>query len=201
MSDPNQRLTAWKIKTDTGKVKEILDTIRPDMLKHYEAAVASLCEMETKARQTLNAAGVHTIMYVPYLSYARQLYKLSRQQGISGESFALGAEVLVPEMGRPRPGFCCTGPNPYRSLRRRRSRAIGPEPCSAHPCRDCCTLIAVAAAARHLAHEQDCVRPRDSDRKRIRTRYAVRLTCACRRIPCARYGRAQEGRSARASKG
>ena len=94
MSDPNQRLTAWKIKTDTGKVKEILDTIRPDMLKHYEAAVASLCEMETKARQTLNAAGVHTIMYVPYLSYARQLYKLSRQQGISGESFALGAEVL-----------------------------------------------------------------------------------------------------------
>ena len=95
MSDPNQRLTAWKIKTDTAKVKEILDTIRPDMLKHYEAAVASLCEMETKARQTLNAAGVHTIMYVPYLSYARQLYKLSRQQGISGESFALVAKVLL----------------------------------------------------------------------------------------------------------
>ena len=51
--------------------------------------------METKARQTLNAAGVHTIMYVPYLSYGRQLYKLSRQQGISGESFALGAQVLL----------------------------------------------------------------------------------------------------------
>jgi hypothetical protein len=95
MSDPNQRLIAWQIKTDTGKVKQILDDLRPDMLKHYEAAVASLCEMETKARQTLNAAGVHTIMYVPYLSYARQLYKLSRQQGISGESFALGAEVLL----------------------------------------------------------------------------------------------------------
>jgi hypothetical protein len=95
MSDPNQRLTVWQIKTDTGRMKETLDTLRPDMLKHYEAAVASLCEMETKARQTLNAAGVHTIMYVPYLSYARQLYKLSRQQGISGESFALGAEVLL----------------------------------------------------------------------------------------------------------
>ena len=95
MSDPNQRLTVWTIKTDTGKVKEILDDLRPDMLKHYEAAVASLCEMETKARQTLNAAGVHTIMYVPYLSYARQLYKLSRQQGISGESFALVAQVLL----------------------------------------------------------------------------------------------------------
>ena len=95
MSDANQRLTVWKIKTDTGKVKGILDDLRPDMLKHYEAAVASLCEMETKARQTLNAAGVHTIMYVPYLSYARQLYKLSRQQGISGESFALSAQVLL----------------------------------------------------------------------------------------------------------
>ena len=95
MSDPNQRPTAWKIKTNTGRVKETLDTLRPDMLKHYEAAVASLCEMETTARQTLNAAGVHTIMYVPYLNYARQLYKLSRQQGISGESFALGAEVLL----------------------------------------------------------------------------------------------------------
>ena len=95
MSDPNQRLMAWQIKTDTGRMKETLDDLRPDMLKHYEAAVASLCEMETKARQTLNAAGVHTIMYVPYFNYARQLYKLSRQQGISGESFALGAQVLL----------------------------------------------------------------------------------------------------------
>ena len=95
MSDPNQRLMNWQIKTDTGKVKQILDDLRPDMLKHYEAAVASLFEMETKARQTLNSAGVHTIMYVPYLNYARQLYKLSRQQGISGESFALGAQVLL----------------------------------------------------------------------------------------------------------
>jgi hypothetical protein len=95
MSDSNQRLTAWTTKTDTGKVKGILDAMRPDTRKHYEAAVASLYEMETKARQTLNAAGVHTIMYVPYLSYARQLYKLSRQQGISGESFAPGARVLL----------------------------------------------------------------------------------------------------------
>jgi hypothetical protein len=85
----------WQIKTETGKVKAILDDLRPDMLKRFEAAVASLCEMEVKTRQTLNAAGVHTIMYVPYLNYARQLYKLSRQQGISGESFALSAQVLL----------------------------------------------------------------------------------------------------------
>jgi hypothetical protein len=95
VTDPNQRRMNWQIKTETGKVKAILDDLRPDMLKRYEAAVASLCEMETKARQTLNAAGVHTIFYVAYLNYARQLYKLSRQKGISGESFAMGAQVLL----------------------------------------------------------------------------------------------------------
>jgi hypothetical protein len=95
MTDPNQRRMNWQIKTDTSKVKQILDDRRPDMLKRYEAAIASLCEMEVKARQTLNAAGVHTIFYVAYLNYARQLYKLSRQQGISGESFALQAQVLL----------------------------------------------------------------------------------------------------------
>ena len=95
MTDPNKRIIAWQIGTDTARMKQALDAMRPDMLEHYKAAVASLCEMETKARQTLNAAGVHTIMYVAYLSYARQLYKLSRQQGISGESFALVAKVLL----------------------------------------------------------------------------------------------------------
>jgi len=95
MTDSNQRRMNWQIKTEPGKVKAILDDLRPDMLKRYEAAVASLCEMEVKARQTLNAAGVHTIFYVAYLNYARQLYKLSRQQGISGESFAMAAQVLL----------------------------------------------------------------------------------------------------------
>jgi len=95
MTDPNQRRMNWEIKTDTTRMKQTLDTLRPDMLKRYEAAVTSLCEMEVKARQTLNAAGVHTIFYVAYLNYARQLYKLSRQKGISGESFALQAQVLL----------------------------------------------------------------------------------------------------------
>ena len=46
----NQRLTARQISADTGGVKETLDTLRPQMLEHYKAAVAGLCEMETKAR-------------------------------------------------------------------------------------------------------------------------------------------------------
>jgi hypothetical protein len=126
MTDPNQRRMNWQIKTETGKVKAILDDRRPDMLKRYEAAVASLCEMEVKARQTLNAAGVHTIFFVAYLNYARQLYKLSRQQGISGESFAMGRPGPARQMVRPWPGLRRPRPNPHRSLRCLRPDAVGP---------------------------------------------------------------------------
>jgi hypothetical protein len=95
MTDPNQRINTWQVKTNTARVKQSLDTMRPQMLENYAAAVTRLCEMETRTRQVLNSAGVQTIMYVPYLNYARQLYKLSRQRGISGESFALQAELLL----------------------------------------------------------------------------------------------------------
>ena len=33
MTDPNQRRMNWEIKTDTTRMKETLDTLRPDMLK------------------------------------------------------------------------------------------------------------------------------------------------------------------------
>jgi hypothetical protein len=64
MTDSNQRPIAWQVMTDTGRMQETLDTLRPDMLKHYEAAVASLCEMETKAQPAVIAPGVDTIAYV-----------------------------------------------------------------------------------------------------------------------------------------
>ena len=43
----------------------------------------------------LNQQGVHTTNYVPYMSYARQLWKLTRQQNISGESFKMASQVLL----------------------------------------------------------------------------------------------------------
>jgi hypothetical protein len=51
--------------------------------------------MEDKARQVLNASGVHTSLYVPYLDFARQLFKLTRKRGITGDSFSLAAQVLL----------------------------------------------------------------------------------------------------------
>ena len=123
MIDPNQRQMNWQIKTDTGRMKETLDTLRPDMLKRFEAAVVSLCEMETKARQTLNAAGVHTIMCpVPQLR-AATLQALATAEHLWGE---LCAECSGParQVDCPRPAFRRPRPNPDRSLRCRRSRAI-----------------------------------------------------------------------------
>ena len=51
--------------------------------------------MENKVREVINASGVSTSQYVPYLNFGRQLYKLSREQQISGETFAMAAQVLL----------------------------------------------------------------------------------------------------------
>jgi hypothetical protein len=95
MTDPNQRINVRQVKTNTARVKQSLDTMRPQMFENYAAAVTRLYEMEVKARQVLESAGVQTVLYVSYLDFARQLYRLSRDRGISGEAFALAASILL----------------------------------------------------------------------------------------------------------
>lgn len=46
-------------------------------------------------KEVLDQEGVQTILYVPYLNFGRQLYKLSNQQHVSGESYAMAAKVLL----------------------------------------------------------------------------------------------------------
>ncbi|MCX6843051.1 MAG: DUF1156 domain-containing protein [candidate division WOR-3 bacterium] len=58
-------------------------------------AIAEVCIMEGKVREVINAAGVSTVLYVSYLNFGRQLYKLTRKQNITGESFAMAAQVLL----------------------------------------------------------------------------------------------------------
>ena len=72
---------------------EALTDLRDDMAARYEAAIAQVYAMEAKVKEVINAYGVSTSQYVPYLNFGRQLYKLSRQQNISGESFAMAAQV------------------------------------------------------------------------------------------------------------
>jgi hypothetical protein len=50
---------------------------------------------DTKVKEAISACSVSTSQYVPYLNSDRQLYKLSREQGISCESFAMAAQVLL----------------------------------------------------------------------------------------------------------
>jgi hypothetical protein len=49
---------------------------------------------DTKVKQVLNGKSVSTILYVPYLSFGRQLWKYTREQDIDGHSLQLAAEVL-----------------------------------------------------------------------------------------------------------
>jgi hypothetical protein len=95
MTDPVKRAARWKAKYKTQRVKDTLDDLREDMATRYAAAMTQVCAMETKVRETINACGVSTTQYVPYLNFGRQLYKLSRQREISGESFAMAAQVLL----------------------------------------------------------------------------------------------------------
>jgi len=95
MTDPTKRAERWKAKYNLKRVNETLSDLREDMAARYEAAMTQVCAMETKVKEVINAYGVSTSQYVPYLNFGRQLYKLSRQQQISGESFAMAAQVLL----------------------------------------------------------------------------------------------------------
>jgi len=95
MSDVTRRIDRWKAKYSPELAKATCDRIYDDMVRRYEDSVVALCMTEAKTRQVLNALGISTCMYVPYLSYARELFKLSRQRGITGTSFAMAAKVLA----------------------------------------------------------------------------------------------------------
>jgi len=93
--DVERRITHWNKKFNTYRVEATLEDSRARMAANFASATARLCEMELKVKEVLNLSKVHTIMYVPYLDFARQLYKLSCKRGVSGDSFALAADVLL----------------------------------------------------------------------------------------------------------
>jgi len=95
MSDVTRRIARWEVKCTPERTKATLDAIRENMKERYESATVALSLMEAEVKQTLNMQGVNTISYVPYLSFARQLFKLTNRKGITGESMAIEAKVLV----------------------------------------------------------------------------------------------------------
>jgi hypothetical protein len=95
MQDPVKRRENWEVKYNLDRVKQILEAKRETMAAHYEAGVVQMFAFEVKVRETLNACGVNTIHYVPYLNFGRQLYKLTTQRLITGDSAAIEAQVLL----------------------------------------------------------------------------------------------------------
>jgi hypothetical protein len=95
VSDVTRRIERWQKKYSPAQAKATLDLLQEGMRQRYEAATIAMTAMELKTKEVLNQQGVHTTNYVPYLSYARQLWKLSRQQNISGESFKMASQVLL----------------------------------------------------------------------------------------------------------
>ncbi len=95
MSDPVRRVNRWKAKYSPERAKQTLDLIHQDMTERYAAATVKLAAMESDVRTVLNQYGVHTTHYIPYLNYARQLYRLSQKRNISGDSLAIEAKVLL----------------------------------------------------------------------------------------------------------
>ena len=120
MTDPNQRLTAWQIKTDTGKVKQILDTLRPEMLEHYKTCGSSQnadcrCQRSKCGGFSRWRPGSHFAIS-PFPFVPRHLGRELRPCG----------QGPARQMGRPRIGFRRPCPNPDRSLRRLSPDSVEP---------------------------------------------------------------------------
>lgn len=95
MSDVTRRLEAWQAKFSPDKVMATLSSRREAMARRYAAAIADLCLMESEVKQVLDSIGAPTLLYVYYLDYARQLFRLTHRQSLSGASFDLESEVLL----------------------------------------------------------------------------------------------------------
>jgi len=95
MNDPTRRIARWRAKFTPEKQMATVAEIYDDMVRRYEEAAVALCTMESRVKQVLDIAGVHTSLYVAYLDYGRQLFRLSRKLDVSGNSFALAAQVLL----------------------------------------------------------------------------------------------------------
>jgi len=94
MADPVKSAARYKARYKVGRAKTS-NELRDEVAKRYEAGMAELTAMEGKVKDVIHAFGVSGSQYVPYLNFGRQLYKLSRQQRVSDENFAMAAQVLL----------------------------------------------------------------------------------------------------------
>jgi len=93
-TNPAQRIAKWNAKFNTERVKGALDDMRPTMLSNVQAVFPLITAMELQVKQVLDLAGVSSALYAMYLSFARELWHMSRIE-MTGESAAVEAELLI----------------------------------------------------------------------------------------------------------
>jgi hypothetical protein len=94
-NDPTSRIANWDIGFDTARIKGVLDLKRPKMFEHVQAQIVSIVSMETQVKQTCDASGVSVIQYPFYLDFGRELWHMTHEREMSGESAAQEAAVMI----------------------------------------------------------------------------------------------------------
>ena len=94
-NDPTKRIANWDIGFDTARIKGVLDLKRPKMFEHVQAQIVSLASMENQVKQTCDASGVSVIQYPFYLDFGRELWHMTHEREMSGESAAKEAAVQI----------------------------------------------------------------------------------------------------------
>ena len=95
MIDPTKRIANWDAKFDTTRIKATLDAKRPAMLASVTATYPMIAAMELQVKQVCDGAGVPTIQYPFYLCFGREMWHMTHENEMSGESAAQAAAVLI----------------------------------------------------------------------------------------------------------
>jgi hypothetical protein len=94
-NDPTKRIDNWNTKYNLERINAILTEKRPKMFEHVQAQFVSLASMESQVKQTCDASGVSVIQYPFYLCFGRELWHITHEREMSGESAAKEAAVLI----------------------------------------------------------------------------------------------------------
>ena len=76
-------------------MKATLDEMQPDMIRNYAAVTAEMWAIETKVKQVICQHAVQGILFVPYLNFGRQMYKLQRTRLHDAKVLELEAQGLI----------------------------------------------------------------------------------------------------------
>lgn len=85
------RMERWYANYSPERIKEQMEKFRPMYAKHAETQFADLEQMEVRVKHVLNVAGIPVIHVVPYLCFAREVWKLQKRYHFT----TLSREVAV----------------------------------------------------------------------------------------------------------